>query len=142
MPPELAIQGDVPDRLSAEQVHLLSNAAWAVRANARILGATAVGCAALADTGEVFTGCNIEHRFRSHDIHAETNTLSTLVAAGARACSHVLVAAERDNFTPCGGCMDWIFEIGGAKCQVGFQSAPGSEIRWYSAATLMPFYPH
>lgn len=119
----------------------LSTSAWKARESARILGATKVGCAALADTGKIYAGCNVEHRFRSHDIHAETNALSSLVAAGATSCSAVLVVAERQNFTPCGSCLDWIFEIGGQGCQVGFQSNPQFPATWYQARQLMPHYP-
>lgn len=101
-----------------------------------------MGAAALADDGRVFAGCNIEHRFRSHDIHAEPNVLATLVAAGATACRAVLIAAERDNFTPCGSCMDWVMEIGGPECLVGFQREPGGIVAWREARELMPYYPH
>lgn len=120
----------------------LSTAAWEARANARVLGPTRVGCAVLAGDGATYRGCNVEHRFRSHDIHAETNALSSLVAGGGTSCSHVLVVAERDKFTPCGACMDWIFEIGGPACMVGFQHAPGGQVTWFSAAELMPHYPY
>ncbi|RMB61451.1 cytidine deaminase family protein [Tessaracoccus antarcticus] len=133
---------DATPPFSGALIERLSRAAWAVRANARILGATPVGCAASTEVGEIFTGCNVEHRFRSHDIHAETNALSTLVSAGGTRCSQILVVAERDSFTPCGACLDWIFEIGGYSCQVGFQPAPGVAPVWYTAGELMPHYPH
>lgn len=128
--------------VTREQAALLSRIAWEACANARVLGLTRVGCAVLAGDGATFRGCNVEHRFRSHDIHAETNALSSLIAGGATSCSHVLVAAERDKFTPCGACMDWIFEVGGPACMVGFQRSPGGVITWFSAAELMPHYPY
>lgn len=131
-----------PDRVSADLATRLSNAAWTACANARILGATRVGCAVLANNGDIYHGCNVEHRFRSHDIHAETNALASVVAGGATSCSHILVVAERDLFTPCGACMDWIFEIGGTRCQVGFQPAPDAPIKWFTATQLMPHYPY
>lgn len=126
----------------ATRIEALSSAAWKARSHARILGATAVGCAALTDGGEIYTGCNVEHRFRSHDIHAETNTLGNLVAAGGATCVRILVVAERDNFTPCGSCLDWVFEIGGPDCQVGFQASTAANITWWAASDLMPFYPY
>lgn len=130
------------DELPIETVDAMSLAAWTARNNARILGATPVGCAALSDAGVIHAGCNVEHRFRSHDIHAEPNALSNLVAAGDKACVAVLVVAERDNFTPCGSCMDWIFEIGGPNCLVGFQSRRSQGVTWYAASDLMPHYPY
>lgn len=138
MPIEQRTGPDIAPRLLAR----LSETAWHANASARILGATRVGCAVLADTGEVYAGCNVEHKFRSHDIHAETNAISSLVAGGATSCQVVLVVAGRARFTPCGACLDWIFEIGGAGCFVGFQAAPEATILWYRADELMPHYPH
>jgi cytidine deaminase len=128
--------------LSRETYQLLSDSAWSARNNAKLYGPTAVGCAALADDGRVFSGCNIEHRFRSHDIHAEVNAISSLVAAGAERLSTILIAAERDRFTPCGGCLDWIFELGGAECLVINERVPGELRHQYFARELMPLYPY
>ncbi|WP_158691025.1 cytidine deaminase [Streptomyces sp. 351MFTsu5.1] len=128
--------------LTEQQRAALSQAAWEARSRARVHGPTPVGCGALADDGRIFQGCNIEHRFRSHDIHAETNAISTLVGAGARKLVAVLIAAERERFTPCGGCMDWIFEIGGDDCLVISEKRPGEVNHELQAIELMPFYPH
>ncbi|KAA1430706.1 cytidine deaminase family protein [Mycolicibacter arupensis] len=120
----------------------LSSEAWSVREQARIIGRTKVGCAALSVEGNITSGCNVEHRYRSHDIHAEVNALSSLVARGDSRAVAVLVVAERSKFTPCGSCMDWIFEIGGGECWVGFQPAPEAATVWYQASDLMPHYPN
>lgn len=127
--------------LEQSQIAKLSDTAWEARHNARVLGPTRVGCAVLATDGRVFGGCNVEHRFRSHDVHAEVNAIATMVANGATQAVAVLIAAERDRFTPCGACMDWIMELGGGECIVAFQKEPRGEITWYIAAALMPFYP-
>lgn len=119
----------------------LSKIAWDVREHAHVLGPTKVGCAVLAEGGAIFGGCNVEHRFRSHDVHAEVNAITSMVASGFKSILAVLVAAERDNFTPCGACMDWIMQFGGSDCVVGFQAARNGRIKWYSAGDLMPFYP-
>ena len=115
--------------------------AWAVRAKARVVGKTKVGCAVLSAESNIFDGCNVEHRYRSHDIHAEVNALGSLISGGDSRAIAVLVVAEREKFTPCGSCMDWIFEIGGGGCRVGFQSSPRAETVWYLASDLMPHYP-
>ena len=120
----------------------LSSQAWAVRDHARIIGHTKVGCAVLSVEGNITSGCNVEHRYRSHDIHAEVNALSSLITCGDSRAAAVLVVAERSKFTPCGSCMDWIFEIGGGECWVGFQSDPESSTLWYRASDLMPHYPN
>lgn len=118
----------------------LSNVAWNHRENARILGKTKVGAAVLSDK-EIFGGCNIEHKFRSHDIHAEISAISAMISSGSKKLDAILVVAERDNFTPCGGCLDWIFEFGGSECLVGCQNKKDGKIEIFSAKELMPHYP-
>lgn len=116
--------------------------AWKVRDNAHLHGKTAVGAAVLSQQGFIYTGCNVEHRFRSHDVHSEVNALTTMTTNGDGPAIAVLIAADRDNFTPCGSCLDWIFELGGPSCTVGFQPAPGAPITIHRADELMPHYPH
>jgi cytidine deaminase len=123
-------------------VSALLDAAWNARENSRILGATKVGAAALSETGTVWKGCNVEHHFRSHDIHAETNAISSMIVGGDRILSAIAVVAERDRFTPCGACLDWIWEFGGGSCIVIVQSRPGGPIEKLAALELMPHYPH
>jgi cytidine deaminase len=127
--------------ISEEQLRALSKAAWSVRGNARLHGPTHVGCAALSEEGRIFVGCNIEHRFRSHDIHAEVNAISSLVAGGGSKLQAILIAAERNRFTPCGSCMDWIFELGGEDCLVLSEQIPGKRGHRHLAGELMPYYP-
>ena len=119
----------------------LADIAWATREHASILGKTKVGCAVLTADGRIFGGCNVEQQYRSGDVHAEVNAISSMISAGARDLRAVLVVARRDMFTPCGGCMDWIFQFGGGDCVVGFQPDPGVEIKSWTATELMPFYP-
>lgn len=95
----------------------------------------------LSAEGGVFSGCNVEHRFRSHDVHAEVNALTTMIAAGHSSARAVLIAAERNRFTPCGACLDWIFELGGDDCIVAFQGKRGAPVDALTAAELMPHYP-
>ncbi len=114
--------------------------AWKVREHSRILGKTKVGCALLSVEGNFYNGCNIEHKFRSHDIHAEINAISSMIAGGDKKIDTILIAADRESFTPCGSCMDWIFEMGGSGVQVLFHRKDGVTSR-YTAGELMPFYP-
>lgn len=128
-----SLPGDVLTRLSHQ--------AWSVRDRARVLGATSVGCAALDETGKVFVGCNVEHRFRSHDIHAETAAIAAMVSGGGTRLVAVFIAAERERFTPCGACLDWIFELGGPECVVLFKGHPDGNVSEFTAGELMPHYP-
>ena len=118
----------------------LSISAWNHRNNARVLGKTMVG-AAVISKGNVFGGCNIEHKFRSHDIHAEISAISSMVSSGFKQLDAIIIVAERKKFTPCGGCLDWIFEFGGSECFVGYQNEKDGEIEKFQAKDLMPHYP-
>jgi cytidine deaminase len=119
----------------------LLSEAWKARENAYLIGKTKVGAAALSSSGKIFTGCNVEHRFRSHDIHAEVNAIGTMVSAGENSLVAIVIVAERERFTPCGSCMDWIFQFGGPDCFVAFQSSPEKRLDIYTAHDLMPHYP-
>lgn len=119
----------------------MSAAAWTARSNAVVIGPTRVGAAVLTAAGHLFPGCNVEHRFRSHDVHAEVNALTSMVTVGGGPAVAILVVAERERFTPCGSCLDWIFELAGPECAVGFQARPDGPPEWLSAHELMPHYP-
>jgi cytidine deaminase len=129
------------EKIKKKDLTVLSSKAWEVKDSAYIFGDTKVGAALLTDTGGIFTGCNVEHKFRSHDIHAEVNAISNMVAAGEYKIKAILVAAERDFFTPCGSCMDWIIQFADKDCLVGFQNNKEEEIVWFKYSDLMPYYP-
>jgi cytidine deaminase len=120
----------------------LADAAWEVREHARVHGKTMVGAAVLSAQGRIYAGCNVEHRFRSHDVHAEVNALTTMASAGDGPAVAIVVASRRGRFTPCGGCVDWIFELGGPDCLVAFQGEPGGRLETLRADELMPHYPY
>jgi cytidine deaminase len=119
----------------------LSEAAWKCRNHAYVLGNTKVGASVMSEDGTIFVGCNIEHRFRCHDVHAEVNAITSMVAAGHTKLLAILIVAEREFFTPCGGCMDWIFQFGDPSCLVGFQQKRAGKIKIFLAKNLMPHYP-
>lgn len=120
---------------------LLSKYAWAARENAFIYGKTSVGAALLSKDSHIFTGCNVEHRYRVHDVHAEVNAITNMVNSGYSAFFAILVVAERNRFTPCGSCMDWIIQFAGKDCLVGYQTDKNSDVIIHTAKELMPFYP-
>jgi cytidine deaminase len=116
--------------------------AWKVRERAHVIGPTKVGCAVLSDTGQMHIGCNVEHRYRSHDVHAEVNAITSMVTAGDNQIVAVAIAAERDRFTPCGACMDWIFQFADPEtCEVFCQAVPKGPVVRYRLRDLMPYYP-
>lgn len=64
-----------------------------------------------------------------------------MIAGGEQVLVAIVVVAERDRFTPCGACMDWVWEFGGATCLVGVQNTPSGPVETLSAGELMPHYP-
>lgn len=127
--------------LTERQLQSLAGAAWKARERAYIFGQTKVGAAVMAADGSIHVGCNVEHRFRSHDVHAEVNAITSMVAAGRTDLIAVMVAAERERFTPCGSCMDWIYQFGGPSCIVGYQAQLGGKMTLLRSDELMPYYP-
>jgi cytidine deaminase len=129
--------------ISPEQIpwNTLAEAAWKCRNQAYIIGKTKVGAALITDTEGIFVGCNVEHKYRCHDVHAEVNAITNMVSFGHTKVIAIIVVAEHSNFTPCGGCMDWILQFGGESCLVAIQSQPGGEIHIFQASELMPHYP-
>lgn len=119
----------------------MAKRAWLVRERSYLIGTTAVGATVLTVAGAMFDGCNVEHRYRCHDVHAEVNAITGMVAAGSTEIAAILIAAERQKFTPCGGCMDWIFQFGGPDAWVGYQNTRNGRVAWHRARELMPHYP-
>ena len=64
-----------------------------------------------------------------------------MVSSGRKKLDAILVVSQRDKFTPCGGCLDWIFEFGGPECLVGYQTKKTGKITVFQAEELMPYYP-
>lgn len=120
----------------------LANRAWLARDNAYVIGKTKVGAALCTSSGEVFTGCNVEHRYRVGDVHAEVNAITNMVNAGFSSFDRIVIVAERDRFTPCGSCLDWIFQFAGPECVIAYQTSRKSEIIRHTAHELMPYYPY
>ena len=119
----------------------LSDLAWSVRDNAYVFGGTKVGVSLISSKGNWYSGCNIEHHYRSHDIHAEICAISSMVSSGDRLIQKMIIVAERDFFTPCGSCMDWIVPFSNVDTIIGFQGVKDGEIQIFTPNELMSFYP-
>lgn len=138
------MQTQLPKKILINKIDwkALSEVAWNARENAFIYGKTKVGSACMSSDNQVFAGCNVEHIFRSHDVHAEVNAITNMVASGNTKLLAILIVAEREYFTPCGACLDWIFQFGGPECKVGFQNKKENKIKLFRAKQLMPHYPY
>jgi cytidine deaminase len=128
--------------LSAEQAQQLLAAAQRAseRAYAPFSG-FCVGAAILAQSGEVFTGCNVENSSYGLSNCAERTAIFTAVAAGALSADRGLVAVavvhrEGAVCSPCGACRQVIFEFGPEA--VVIYRGQGGEIVQLKVRELLP----
>ena len=73
----------------------------------------AVGAAILADSGKIYTGCNVENASFGLCNCAERTAIFTAAAAGERVVQAVVVYTPTPTATsPCGACRQVINELG------------------------------
>lgn len=98
-----------------EQQNKLAEAAVKARENAVAPYSNfKVGAALLTETGEIFTGCNIENASYGLTMCAERVAIFKAVSEGARSFQTIVVAADTDDLTtPCGACRQIIWEFCG-----------------------------
>lgn len=72
-----------------------------------------VGAAALAKSGRIYAGCNVENASFGGTICAERTALVKAVSEGDREFLHIVVASDRpEPVTPCGICRQFMAEFG------------------------------
>lgn len=71
----------------------------------------AVGAALLAESGEVYTGCNVENINFTNTVHAEQGAIADAVSNGEREFKALAVAPPEPT-PPCGLCRQALSEFG------------------------------
>ncbi len=99
-----------------------------------------VGAAVLADTGELFTGANIENAAYPSSNCAEATAIHTAVAAGTRKIDALAVACidatDIEGAYPCGRCRQIMSEFWVDRIYV--TGPEGMEIREHTFEELLP----
>ena len=71
-----------------------------------------VGAALITDTGEIFSGCNVENTSYGLTICAERNAIFRMIADGERRIAEILVIGDTEEFLPpCGACRQVMTEF-------------------------------
>lgn len=94
---------------------LLVEAAIAARKHAHApFSGFLVGAAIEAETGHIFTGCNIENASYGLTLCAERVAVFKAISEGARLFRRIAVAADTETLTPpCGACRQILWEFCG-----------------------------
>ena len=76
-----------------------------------------VGAALLAESGKIFTGCNVENASYGLSICAERTAIVKAISEGETALEAIVVATANGG-TPCGACRQFLAEFCGSETMV------------------------
>lgn len=73
----------------------------------------AVGACVLFDSGNMYTGCNVENGSYGLSLCAERNAISTAIAEGEKGgiSAIAIYSPNTEMCSPCGACRQWIYEL-------------------------------
>ncbi|HEX9060362.1 MAG TPA: cytidine deaminase [Clostridia bacterium] len=97
-----------------------------------------VGAAALAASGKIYTGCNIENASYGATICAERTAVFNAVSSGENKITAVAIASDSDDFIlPCGICRQVLAEFGDKDMKI-ICTRPDGKYRVYTLDELLP----
>lgn len=97
-----------------------------------------VGAAALAASGKIYTGCNIENASYGATICAERTAVFNAVSSGEKKITAVAIASDSDDFIlPCGICRQVLAEFGDKDMKI-ICTRPDGQYRVYTLDALLP----
>lgn len=97
-----------------------------------------VGAAVRAESGRIYSGCNVENASYPEGTCAETGAIAAMVLAGERRIVEVVTITGGDSpGTPCGGCRQRLREFAGPDTPIHCATVGGQT----STATLGELLP-
>ena len=99
-----------------------------------------VGAAILTETGNIYSGCNVENASLGATICAERNAATTAVSAEGkmRICAIAIASAPEEPVPPCGICRQFLSEFIGLEAPVYLVSSTSGKVKEYTFGSLMP----
>ena len=99
-----------------------------------------VGAAILTETGNVYTGCNVENASLGASICAERNAATTAIAqeGKVRFKAIAIASTSEDPAPPCGICRQFLSEFTDTEAPVYLVSAKSGKTKEFSFGKLMP----
>ena len=113
--------------LKMSQLSLLFNQALNARQNAYApYSHFAAGAAVLSANGKIYAGCNVENISYPCGTCAEAGAIAAMNADGGRLIKDIVVVADGDSLiSPCGACLQRIFEFADAETTVHLADLTG-----------------
>jgi cytidine deaminase len=96
-----------------------------------------VGAAVLAESGEIFSGCNVENASYGLTICAERSAVFAAVAAGLQKFAAVAIATRGGHF-PCGACRQVLIEFGDDIAVLLVDADQPAQVAELSLSALLP----
>ncbi len=95
-----------------------------------------VGAALLTESGDVFSGANVENATYGATMCAERVAVGSAISSGARAVTAIVIVTDTDTPTPpCGICRQVLVEFS-PRCTVRAYTAAGKHSEWGLEALL------
>jgi len=124
--------------MNKKDIELLDNA-WKAREYAYPWNSgVKVGCAIRAETGQIVQGWNIEGLWMT-SIHAEVCAITQLIKIKTKGIA-VGIVSDTKYFTPCGACLDWLFQFCNLDSLILIQNRDRKIYR-FRLKNLCPEYP-
>lgn len=98
-----------------------------------------VGCAIETKTGTVAQGWNVEGMWET-SIHAEVCAVLQLAALKEQGV-RVVIVSDREFFTPCGSCRDWLLQFCIADAIVVIANSDNGRLFHYTLNQLCQYFP-
>lgn len=99
-----------------------------------------VGAAVLFDSGNIYTGCNVENSSFGLTLCAERNAISTAVASGEKGNIKAIAISSPNSKMcfPCGACLQWMSEFCSQDMEI-ILDGENNELKILKLSELLPY---